>query len=125
MFDPAHNAVDRFFQVNGTIAGSWKGLPPDITILNWNLGHLHRSLLWFSGDDPRQPTPYRQIIAGFYDPRDGDASAEVKREFAEAHGVRGIAGIMYTTWTDDYSRLEPFARAARQEWEPYVNSRPW
>ena len=27
MFDPNHNAVDDYYLVNGTLAGSWEGLP--------------------------------------------------------------------------------------------------
>ena len=43
--------------------------------MNWNLDHLHDSLMWFSGDDPRQRTPHKQVIAGFYDPADHDGAA--------------------------------------------------
>ena len=35
MFDPMHNAVDHYFAVNGTRAGSWKGLDKDVGIVNW------------------------------------------------------------------------------------------
>jgi hypothetical protein len=34
MFDPHHNAVDNFYLVNGNLAGSWEGLPQDMTIIN-------------------------------------------------------------------------------------------
>lgn len=34
-FDPMHNAVDHYFAVNGTLAGSWKGLDKDVGIVNW------------------------------------------------------------------------------------------
>jgi len=125
MFDPGHNAHDHFYQVEGSLAGSWKGLDSQVTVMNWNLDHLHNSLVWFSGDDPRQPVPHRQIIAGFYDPASHDAAAEVRREWAQARGVPGIAGAMYTTWTDDYTQLEAFAQAAHEEWKIYRDSRPW
>ena len=125
MFDPMHNAQDRFYQVEGDIAGSWRGLPREVTVINWNLDHLRPSLLWFSGDDPRQPVPHKQIIAGFYDPPDHDGAAAVRREFAAARGLKGIAGAMYTTWSDDYSQLEAFGKAAREEWAKYRDSRPW
>ncbi len=32
MFDPSHNAHDHFYQVEGNLAGSWKGLPSDVTV---------------------------------------------------------------------------------------------
>ncbi len=125
MFDPGHNARAHFYQVEGTLAQSWKGLPIEVTVMNWNLEHLRNSLVWFSGDDPRQRVPHRQIIAGYYDPPDHDATASVHREWAQARGVRGIAGAMYTTWTNDYSGLEQFAEAAHEEWARYRSSRPW
>ena len=124
MFDPHHNAIANLYQVEGTIAGSWKGLPREVTIMNWNLDHLHNSLLWFSGDDPAQPTPHRQIIAGFYDPADHDAAAAVRKEWQAARSIPGIAGTMYTTWVDDYSQLESFAQAAKEEWVKYRATSP-
>ena len=125
MFDPGHNARDHFYQVEGTMAQSWKGLPAEVTVMNWNLEHLRNSLVWFSGDDPRQRVPHKQIIAGYYDPPDHDAGAAVHKEWGQARGVRGIAGTMYTTWTNDYRGLERFAEAAREEWARYQASRPW
>jgi hypothetical protein len=38
MFDPQHNAVERYYLVNGSLEGSWKGLPQDVIIANWNGG---------------------------------------------------------------------------------------
>ncbi|MEW6756382.1 MAG: hypothetical protein AB1505_36230, partial [Candidatus Latescibacterota bacterium] len=35
MFDPMHNAVDNYYAVNGTWAGSWEGLPAEVGIVNW------------------------------------------------------------------------------------------
>ncbi len=125
MFDPVHNSRAHYYQVEGTIAESWKGLPAEVTVMNWNLEHLRTSLVWFSGDDPRQPVAHRQIIAGFYDPPDHDAAAAVRQEWAAARGVRGVVGTMYTTWTNDYSQLETFAAAARAEWAKYRSSNPW
>ncbi len=36
MFDPNHNAVDKYYLVNGTLKGSWEGLSRDVIIANWN-----------------------------------------------------------------------------------------
>ncbi len=55
MFDPLHNAVDHVGFVEGSFAGSWKGLTPDVGILNWNLDKLKESLVWFSGQNAEQP----------------------------------------------------------------------
>ena len=63
MFDPHHNAVDDYYLVNGTLAGSWEGLPPRVIIANWNGGHMRESLDFFADRG------HRQVIAGYYDCR--------------------------------------------------------
>jgi hypothetical protein len=120
MFDPYHNAHDHYFYVEGDLTGSWKGLPADLRIMNWNLGELKKSLTWFSGLDPRQPVAHQQIIAGYYGAKDG--AAEARKELAEAAGIPGILGLMYTTWDDDYSQLPSFASAAKANWHASLSS---
>src|SRR5207249_7607147 len=61
MFDPNHNAVDRYYLVNGSLRGSWEGLPKDVVIANWNGGRRAAGLKWFAGRG------HEQILAGFYD----------------------------------------------------------
>ncbi|MDP8979506.1 MAG: carbohydrate binding domain-containing protein, partial [Acidobacteriota bacterium] len=120
MFDPYHNAHDNYYLVEGDIAGSWLGLPANVTIMNWNLGDLKNSLAWFSGRDPRQPVPHAQIVAGYYDSGDGAAAAAA--ELQQALGVPGVKGLMYTSWQDDYSQLKPFADAVKNNWVAYQAS---
>jgi len=120
MFDPYHNAVKNYFYVEGDLAGSWKGLPREITIMNWNLDKLQKSLGWFAGLEHEQPVAYKQIIAGYYDTGDGAGAA--RQELQQAAGVPGVSGLMYTTWNDDYSQLENFAKAAKENWGSYAAS---
>ncbi len=122
MFDPYHNAKDHVGLVEGSFAGSWKGLPPEVGILNWNLDQLKDSLKWFSGQNPEQPVAHNQIIAGFYDRP--NAAAEAAREIAQGAGIPGIRGVMYTTWNDDYSKMKAFADAARAAWPDYLKTVP-
>lgn len=120
MFDPYHNAVNHYYSVEGSLKGSWKGLPANVAILNWNLGKLSQSLRWFSGLDSRQPVPHHQIIAGYYD--SGNGANDARKELAAAHGIPGVDGLMYTSWRDDYSQLESFAQGARESWSSYETS---
>ncbi|MFO0881358.1 MAG: hypothetical protein U0840_29000 [Gemmataceae bacterium] len=100
MFDPHHNAVDRYYLVNGSLRGSWEGLPRDVEIANWNRGQAEKSLGWFAGRG------HGQIVAGFY-----DSGPENFRHWDRAaRGVAGVTGFMYTTWQRDYRHLEEFAR---------------
>lgn len=120
MFDPYHNAKKNYYNVEGDLSGSWKGLPADVAILNWNLDDLKNSLNWFSGRDSRQPVPHRQIIAGYYDSHNGSAAAQ--QELSAAAGIPGVMGLMYTTWNDDYSQMPSFAEAAKTAWRDYLSS---
>ncbi|MFL6452061.1 MAG: hypothetical protein ACJ746_31005 [Bryobacteraceae bacterium] len=120
MFDPKHNAHTNYFSVEGDLAGGWAGLPPTVTIFNWNLDQLHDSLLWFAGRNSAQPVPHDQIVAGYYDRGNGTAAAQ--EELGAASGVPGVQGFMYTTWNDDYSQLAPFAQTIRDGWEQYRSS---
>ncbi len=119
MFDPSHNAHDNYFYVEGNLAGSWKGLPASVGVLNWNHPHLRESLSWFAGLDKRQSVAHKQIIAGYYDTGNG-TSAE--QDFQTARGLPGLQGIMYVTWLDDYSQLESFAKSARKGWDLYLKT---
>ena len=117
MYDPYANARDHYYLVEGDIAGSWLGLPSEVAVMNWNMDHLRDSLQWFSGQNRKQPLAHRQIIAGYYDTHNGAAAAAA--ELKQASGIPGVDGLMYTTWENDYSQMDNFARAARQAWPAY------
>lgn len=104
MFDPSHNAHDRYYLVNGDLAGSWEGLSPDVVVVNWNFAKRDRSLKFFA--DRGNP----QVIAGYYDGK----VEQVREWLASAAKVKGVVGIMYTTWRHDYDQIEAFARLCRE-----------
>jgi len=104
MFDPFHNAVDKYYLVRGDFKGSWEGLDKDVVIVNWHFGAREKSLPFFADRG------HRQVIAGYYD----GPVAQVKEWLKSAAKVKGVAGVMYTTWQNDYSQLEAFAKAARE-----------
>jgi len=105
MFDPYHNAVSRYYLVNGDLAGSWEGLGRDIVIVNWNAPRKNASLRFFARRG------HRQIIAGYF-----DGKPEAIREWLlAASGVPGVIGVMYTTWRPRWDDLEAFARACGVE----------
>jgi hypothetical protein len=108
MFDPFHNAAasGAYYLVkgDGPWYGSWAGLAPEVTVVNW---HTH---------EPKRAASFRhfaerghsQILAGYYD---GDVQA-IKPWLAQARESRGLTGVMYTTWRHEYRDLEAFAEAA-------------
>jgi hypothetical protein len=104
MFDPHHNAHDNYYLVRGTLAGSWEGLSKDTLIMNWNSGKPKESLDFFA------KRGHGQILAGYYD---GNPNA-IKGWLATAKALGGakVEGVMYTTWANNYSQLEAFAKAA-------------
>lgn len=105
MFDPNHNAVDRYYLVNGSLRESWKGLPPDVQIANWNGGKAAQSLKFFAGRG------HEQVIAGYYD----SGVANFHHWHKAAKGVKGVKGFLYTTWRGDYSQLEAYGKLMRGE----------
>jgi hypothetical protein len=104
MFDPKHNAVDNYYLVNGTWAGSWEGLAPEVGIVNW-AGHLKGANCAFFAN-----RGHEQVLAGYYDgDRDGAGITDWLRN---VEAVSGVTGAMYTTWQQNYRYLEPWALAA-------------
>jgi hypothetical protein len=104
MFDPTHNAVKDYYLVNGSLEGSWEGLPKEVIIANWNSGRASDSLRFF------EERGHRQILAGYYDDR---GLGNFRRWDATAGGVRGVEGFMYTTWEKRYGLLEDYGAAMR------------
>jgi hypothetical protein len=100
MFDPHHNAVEEYYLVNGSLACSWQGLHQSVTVMNWNFGKREKSLNFFA------TRGNRQIIAGFYD----EPLENITLWLESARKVPNIDGFMYTTWKNDYSKLEEAAR---------------
>ena len=104
MFDPFHNAHAGYYLVHGDLKGSWEGLSPSVTVVNWNFDKRDESLKFFA------ERGHRQIIAGYY-----DAPPErIKLWLDAAAKVKGVVGVMYTTWRNNYAELETFATMARQ-----------
>ena len=104
MFDPMHNAVEHYYAVNGSLAGSWKGLDKDVGIINWHGGLKGKNCKFFAD------LGLKQILSGYYDSdENGTAIAEW---LANTHEVNGIVGAMYTTWEDKYGAMNKWAEKA-------------
>jgi len=112
MFDPNENAKEKYFMVNGPLAGASDGLSKDTTIVTWTGGE--KALKFFSD------LGMKQMIGGYYD------SMENVKEWldyvnkAEAGGATGIEGFMYTTWDNNFTDIEKVAEMlkASGRWRP-------
>lgn len=104
MFDPNHNARNNYYLVNGDLKGSWEGLEKDVIMVPWAFERREKSMAFHA------ERGHRQIMAGFYD---GPPEPNAEGWMASAKNHSGVTGIMYTTWRNDYSKLEQFIRAAR------------
>lgn len=102
MFDPYHNAVEKYYLVNGSLRGSWVGLDKDVEYVNWYFDARAKNAPWIS------KRGNRQILAGYYDGSPETIATWLK----DVEGVSGMDGVMYTTWADRYDDLEAFAKAA-------------
>ncbi len=104
MFDRYHNAdpsKDPYYLVKDSWEGSWEGLDPKVTILNWRYGDRVNSTNFFS------ELGNKQVLAGYYD----QGSYYTADWLEDVEGVEGIIGVMYTTWVRDYSNIEDWADA--------------
>lgn len=104
MFDPFHNARRDYYLVRGDLAGSWEGLHRDVIVVNWNFEKRRESLKFFSDRG------HRQVIAGYYD----HDPHQIRQWLAAAGDIKGIVGVMYTTWQSNFNDLEVFARLCRE-----------
>jgi len=107
MFDPHHNARDKYYLVRGNLAGSWTGLDSDMLVINWNHGKKADSFAFFDGRG------HEQVVAGYYDRGSFPAGVKQWRAVAKA-GKRPLGGFMYTTWRNKYADLERFAELVRE-----------
>lgn len=107
MFDPHHNAHKTGWMYlargNGPWHGSWEGLPPRTIVVNWH-NNDPQSLRFFADRGNRQ------VLAGFYD----DDPKRIVEWLEMARQSGGVCGVMYTTWVNDYSKLEAFMEHVRQ-----------
>ncbi len=99
MFDPNHNARDKYYLINGSFHGTWNYLPKDLVIACWYYEKRTPSLDFFS------KLGYQTLGAAYYDADD----LENPKGWIESLGkTRGAIGIMYTTWEDKYQLLPAF-----------------
>ncbi len=106
MFDPGQNARPKYYLVNGSLEGSWRGLGRHTVVLNWDGDQKRQSLEFFAHRGNSQ------IIAAYYDAPLSHTLAWL----AAARGVRGVLGVMYTTWRGDYRQMGAFAELVRKNW---------
>ncbi|MHC4714182.1 MAG: hypothetical protein ACYTAN_13090 [Planctomycetota bacterium] len=103
MFDPFHNAYsfeDRnryYYLVNGNWDGGWEGLPNDVVIFTWI--SRPQTLARYA------ELGHKQILCGYYD---GDSKRNIMRWMRASEGVPNVAGMMYTTWRQNYGDLAEF-----------------
>jgi hypothetical protein len=110
MFDPNENAHAKYYMVNGTLEGSWKGLVQGTVLMTWTGGA--KALQFFSDKG------FHQIIAGYYESVGNVSKWLDDLDSVEANGVSGVDGFMYTTWGNHFDDLEKVAALikARGRW---------
>ena len=107
MFDPFHNAHKGvMYMAKGGDGwyGSWEGLSPEVTIMNWSGSADSFKFFADRGNG--------QIISCCCD---GDDFKKVPVWLEKASKVKGVTGVMYTTWTGDYSKFEEWAKLVSQQ----------
>ena len=70
--------------------------------MDWYYDARKKDMPFFAG------LGHKQILAGYYD----HDPTEIRRWLDDAKDVKGVVGVMYTTWVGNYDDLEKFAQAA-------------
>lgn len=99
MLNPYHNAKNNYAQIEGNLSGSWKFIPHDINIVCWGYDQRKLSL------DHFKQHGFHTLIATYYDDRSLCKSRNWMSVMAD---YDNIIGIIYTTWKNDYTKLEDF-----------------
>ena len=99
MFDPNHNAVAKYYLIDGSFEGTWNYLPKDIIMACWYYEKRDPSLGFFS------KLGHRTLGAAYYD---ADDLQNPKDWLVSLDRTPGATGIMYTTWENKYQLLGGF-----------------
>ena len=99
MFDPNHNAKEKYYLVDGSFDGTWKYIPKDLVIGCWYYEKRDLSLDFFS------KLGYRTLAAGYYD---ADDLENIKGWMEALDRTPGATGIMYTSWENKFKLLPAF-----------------
>ncbi len=99
MFDPNHNAVNKYFLVDGSLEGAWKYLPRNMGTMCWYFPIRRDSLGFFSSHGFKTFASAGPDSAALDNP---------KGWLAVMDTTPGATGIMYTTWNGDFKLVAPF-----------------
>jgi len=99
MFDPNHNAVAKYYLIDGSFEGSWNYIPKDLSIACWYFEKRDQSLEFFS------KRGHHTLGAAYYD---ADDLQNPKDWLGSLDRTPGATGIMYTTWENKYELLGAF-----------------
>jgi hypothetical protein len=99
MFDPNHNAREKYYLIDGSVQGTWNYIPKDLVIACWYFEKRDLSLDFFS------KLGYRTLAGAYYDAND---LANPKAWLESLNRTPGAIGIMYTTWENKYELLSAF-----------------
>jgi hypothetical protein len=108
MFDPTHNArpSGSYYLVkgDGPWHGAWNYLPAGITVVSWQMDPQTRR----KSLDHFARLGHPQILAGYYD---GDPKM-ITAWLNDAKEIKGVTGVMYTTWRNNFSHTKEFVERA-------------
>ena len=99
MFDPNHNAQEKYYLIDGSFRGTWQYIPKDLVVACWYYEKRDLSLDFFS------KLGYRTLGAAYYD---ADDLENPKGWIESLDRTNGAVGIMYTTWENKYQLLPAF-----------------
>ena len=107
MFDPLHNAKERYYGCRGSFIGVWDLIPRDIIVSLWWGDVIDRSVPFFTERGFRVMGSISVGAAGSLD------HLSRWKEVFDAHP--GAMGFRYTTWKMNYDKLGEFVEMLRRK----------
>ena len=143
-FNPYHNAHADYFLINGTVAGSWADIPPEVNVMNWG-PPISCSCGGWGSQTHQKPKPgtcpchIAEATPGGSSGTTTNYSAgleffsklglrqtvggyydsrngtgSAELEVELARGIPNITGFMYTTWNNEYDNMCEYAATIRR-----------
>ena len=107
MFDPTHNAREKYFALASSLIGIWELLPRDLVICCWREGRAENSSVAFF-----ESLGFRTQVALYYD----DDTLELSRRgLKAARAAAHCQGVVFATWRKNYKKLPAFCDLLRGE----------
>ena len=107
MFDPNHNAREKYFAMASPLTGIWDLIPKDLVICCWKEGRAEKSSVAFF-----EQLGFRTQVALYYD---HDDLVSTRLGLDAAQKCPNCCGVIFATWRYNYAKLPEFCDLIKEK----------